>query len=121
MVYEEYRRKKWRERNKFDRRNEVDIERVVQEMRELFGHLCFECRAGWRCPHMKGGKSAILICPYFQQKAAEVSTYGRIVSRSQAGSSGKGYQSYGSDRGYDYPRHSLYTGGKIEWKQKARK
>ena len=26
MKYEEYRRKKWRERIKFDRRNQVDIE-----------------------------------------------------------------------------------------------
>ena len=34
MKYEEYRRKKWRERIKFDRRNQVDIEEIVREMRQ---------------------------------------------------------------------------------------
>lgn len=36
---------------------------------------------------------------------------GELPPRSQAGSSGKGYQSYGSDRGYDYSRYKLQTGG----------
>ncbi len=35
MKYDEYRRKKWRERIKFDRRNQVDIEEIVWEMRAI--------------------------------------------------------------------------------------
>ena len=74
MKYEEYRRKKWRERIKFDRRNQVDIEEIVREMRQTFGHLCFECQFKRDCPHKKGGTTALLICPHFLQKEKEENT-----------------------------------------------
>lgn len=68
MKYEEYRRKKWRERIKFDRRNQVDIEEIVREMRQTFGHLCFECQFKRDCPYKKGGTTALLICPPLSSK-----------------------------------------------------
>lgn len=105
MKYEEYRRKKWRERIKFDRRNQVDIEEIVREMRQTFGHLCFECQFKRDCQHKKGGTTVLLICPHFLQKEMEEKHHERFVSRPKAGSSGTGYQSYGSDRGFDIPCH----------------
>ena len=74
MKYEEYRRKKWRERIKFDRRNQVDIEEIVLEMRQTFGHLCFECQFKRDCPYKKGGTTVLLICPHFLQKEMEENT-----------------------------------------------
>ena len=71
MKYEEYRRKKWRERIKFDRRNQVDIEEIVREMRQTFGHLCFECQFKRDCPYKKGGTTVLLICLHFLQKEME--------------------------------------------------
>ena len=111
MKYEEYRRKKWRERIKFDRRNQVDIEEIVRELRQTFGHLCFECQFKRDCPYKKGGTTVLLICPHFLQKEMEEKHHGRFVSRCQAGSSETRYQSYGSDRGFDPPRHQPKTGG----------
>ena len=105
MKYEEYRRKKWRERIKFDRRNQVDIEEIVREMRQTFGHLCFECQFKRDCQHKKGGTTVLLICPHFLQKEMEEKHRERFVSRRKAGSSGTGYQSYGSDRGFDISCH----------------
>ena len=108
---EEYRRKKWRERIKFDRRNQVNIEEKVLEMRQTFGHLCFECQFKRDCLLRKGGTTVLLSCPHFLQKEMEENHHGRFVSRCQAGSSGTGYQSYGSDRGFDPTRYQPQTGG----------
>lgn len=105
MTYEEYRRKKWREILKFDRRSRVNIEEKVLEMRETFGHLCFECQFKRNCPYKKGGATALLICSHFLQKEMEEKTYEQFASRRKAGSFGTGCKSYGSDRGFDPPRY----------------
>ena len=112
MKYEEYRRKKWRERIKFDRRNQVDIEEIVRELRQTFGHLCFECQFKRDCPYKKGGTTVLLICPHFLQKEMEEKHHGRFISRRKAGSAGTGYQSYGLDRGFDIPCHCTREEGR---------